>query len=159
MLLAALVGLLSLAGLTAAGGAAAEKGVHFDPNSPAGKEYALPLDQARNEASGGGGPEEAGSGTESGEAAPLFGAGVSGPGATAGSVQGHHGGGASGGGGREGPTPSEAPERAGTHLGPAALDSGDGYPLAGGVGLVALIVLLGVGLGLAFRGVRRAAPG
>ncbi len=47
--------------------------VHFDADSPAGKEYALPLDRAREEAAGAGetdGP--------AGEKAPLFGAGVSG---------------------------------------------------------------------------------
>ena len=36
---------LGLAGAASA----AEPGVHVDPGSPAGKEYALPLDQARND--------------------------------------------------------------------------------------------------------------
>src|SRR5262245_47020620 len=59
---------------------AAERGVHIDPGSPAGKEYALPLDQARRDAAppgaghsggaGGGGGDSAGSG-----GAPLFGTG------------------------------------------------------------------------------------
>jgi hypothetical protein len=46
--------------------------VHFDPESPAGKEYALPLDQARDEAAGAGksdGP--------AGKKAQLFGEGIS----------------------------------------------------------------------------------
>src|SRR5215213_2131943 len=58
--------------------------VHFDAESPAGKEYALPLDQAREEAAGAGktdGP--------AGEKAPLFGEGIS---------NGGGGGGAQGGG-------------------------------------------------------------
>jgi len=32
--------------------AAAERGVHVDPDSPAGKEYAIPLEQARSDAGG-----------------------------------------------------------------------------------------------------------
>lgn len=48
--------------------AAQQDGVFVDPDSPAGKEYAVPLDQARDEASGGGG---GGSGKES-----LFGEGI-----------------------------------------------------------------------------------
>ena len=48
--------------------AAQQDGVFVDPDSPAGKEYAVPLDQARDEASGEGG---GGSGKES-----LFGEGI-----------------------------------------------------------------------------------
>lgn len=44
-------------------------GVVVDPDSPAGKEYALPLESARRDAGGGGGPDSS--------AAPLFGAGIS----------------------------------------------------------------------------------
>ena len=49
---------------------AQEDGVHVDPDSPAGKEYALPLDSARRDAAGGGG-----SAAPSDQ--PLFGAGIS----------------------------------------------------------------------------------
>jgi hypothetical protein len=49
-------------------------GVHVDPNSPGGKEYAIPLDQARNEATGGGGSQSSGGGSGS----HLFGVGVGG---------------------------------------------------------------------------------
>lgn len=78
MVLGALPVLLALCCLSFA--ASAEAGeVHFDPGSPAGKEYALPLQQARNEALGAGGGESAGG---SSGAAPLFGVGVRGePGA------------------------------------------------------------------------------
>src|SRR6476619_4464476 len=62
------LGLLFLGGGVAA--AAQDDGVHVDPNSPAGKEYALPLDSARRDANGGG-DSAAGSG------APLFGVGIS----------------------------------------------------------------------------------
>ena len=48
---------------------AQEDGVFVDPDSPAAKEYALPLEQARREA--GGGSQGAGA-----DAAPLFGEGV-----------------------------------------------------------------------------------
>lgn len=48
---------------------AQEDGVFVDPDSPAGKEYAIPLDEARREATGG---ED---GTP-GSAPPLFGEGV-----------------------------------------------------------------------------------
>lgn len=68
--------------------------VHFDADSPAGKEYALPLDQAREEAAGAGktdGP--------AGEKAPLFGEGVSNAGGGPGA-----GGGSAGGAGGETPT-------------------------------------------------------
>lgn len=49
---------------------AQEKGVHIDPNSPAGREYAVPVDEARRDA-GGSDNDHTGS-------APLFGEGVSG---------------------------------------------------------------------------------
>jgi hypothetical protein len=50
---------------------AQEDGVFVDPDSPAGKEYAIPLDQARRDAAGGG---AAGGGGGSGQS--LFGAGI-----------------------------------------------------------------------------------
>jgi hypothetical protein len=48
---------------------AADPGVHVDPKSPAGKEYALPLQQARRDA---GAPTSSDSNDDSG----LFGAGI-----------------------------------------------------------------------------------
>src|SRR5665811_1977608 len=72
MLLAGLVVLATLGALAASGQRAVAKGgVHFDPDSPAGKEYALPLDEARDEAVGEGQPDGA-----SGASAPLFGVGT-----------------------------------------------------------------------------------
>lgn len=85
---------VSLVGLLLGGSGVAMaqgKGVHVDPDSPAGKEYALPLDSARREAGGGSGAPSAGGG---GGSAPLFGAGISERGDS--SVE---GGSASGGGG------------------------------------------------------------
>src|SRR5215216_4332513 len=49
--------------------------VHVDPDSPAGKEYALPLDSARRDACGS--PDGTGGSGGTGQSAPLFGAGVS----------------------------------------------------------------------------------
>ena len=65
---------LALAFVGGGGGVATaqEDGVFVDPDSPAGKEYALPLDTARREAQGGGGSQAAGD-----DAPALFGAGIS----------------------------------------------------------------------------------
>jgi hypothetical protein len=146
---------MTLVGLAADCHAAAAKGVFFEPNNPAGKEYALPLAQARNEASGRGGSDGA-----SGASAPLFGAGISGHGRIAGQ----------GGGktdrlaspGAKGPGRRESTEGAGPRLGAAAIarlaDAGGGYPTMIGAAMVAVIVLLGCGLGLALRGLQRASP-
>src|SRR3954452_7944237 len=54
--------------LAASPAGATPPGLHVDPDSPGGKEYAIPLDQARDDATGGGG----GSGSH------LFGVGVGG---------------------------------------------------------------------------------
>ncbi|MBS0548340.1 MAG: hypothetical protein JSR24_11360 [Proteobacteria bacterium] len=62
---------LLLFGCSTASSASAGE-VHFDPEGPAEKEYALPLEQARAEALGtGGGKSHAGA-----ETAPLFGVGI-----------------------------------------------------------------------------------
>jgi hypothetical protein len=155
-----LIALVALLGLAAPRSSNAAGGVHFDPESPAGKEYALPLDEARNEATGTGNesPEESaksGSEVESNESAPLFGEGVSG------------GGGANAGQGQSG-----APEKGGTKPpGSQGAGSGSGsgaggqvpegngsYPVLAGIGLAALIVLVGLGAGLGLRSLRRVRP-
>ncbi|MEJ7787504.1 MAG: hypothetical protein WKF96_22090 [Solirubrobacteraceae bacterium] len=62
--------------LVAPPAATAQEPVQLDPDSPAGVEYQLPLDQARRDAApdaGGGGPRSDGG---SGGPAPLFGAGI-----------------------------------------------------------------------------------
>src|SRR5689334_4903960 len=80
----------ALATLALSGTAHATQGVHVDPNSPAGVEYALPLDSARNAGGGGsrshhpaGGGAGTGSNTSGGSGASgatggsaLFGAGI-----------------------------------------------------------------------------------
>lgn len=68
---------LLLLGLTLTPSAGAqERGVFVDPESPAGKEYAIPLEQARREAAGGAGGREGGAGGSGSGAQPLFGVGI-----------------------------------------------------------------------------------
>jgi len=138
------------------------KGVFFDPSSPAGKEYALPLDQARNEAAG---TESDGAG---GEKAHLFGEGISGQGS---------GSSGSGGGettGRKGATgtgnaASAGNGTAGQGGGPqhppsaaavaAAISSPDDhYPLSSAILWIAALVALGGIAGLALRVAQRPRP-
>ena len=78
--------------ILAAPAVAQEDGVFVDPDSPAGKEYAIPLEEARRHGAGGGAP---------GAGQPLFGAGIErAPSATeSGEARGGAGGSASGGGG------------------------------------------------------------
>jgi hypothetical protein len=84
MLAGRLIGAGALTVLLLAPPAAAESGVHVDPDSPAGVEYQLPLDRARDDASSRGGSRGHGSGgktTSNGGGqgsggAPLFGVGI-----------------------------------------------------------------------------------
>jgi hypothetical protein len=63
---------VALLTVDAAAVSAQEDGVFIDPDSPAGTEYAIPLDQARREAAGGGTTTQGRA--ENGQ--PLFGAGI-----------------------------------------------------------------------------------
>lgn len=131
-------------------------GVHFDPESPAGKEYALPLSQARNEGAGKTGIGEHGTV----EPAPLFGEGVSGRKEEPSSAPGVSGGGGGGGQGGHGSrggtavqTPSRSrPDRPGATI---AAMTDDGYSMTTGALLAALVVAAGIGLGFALRGLGR----
>jgi len=64
---------MSCSTASAQAGTGLEPGVHIDPGSPAAKEYALPLNQARQT-----GSQSSARGSSSG---PLFGAGIGPPGA------------------------------------------------------------------------------
>jgi hypothetical protein len=133
---------------------AAEPGVTIDPGSPAGKEYALPVDRARHDATGvpsGGGPGSGG-GSGKGSGGPsggeLFGAGIRRASHSAG------GGGRTTGGrphNAEAPAPGPAPGGGSSAAIPAASSSGDSSTGAV-VGIVAGVLLLG---GLAGLGARR----
>jgi hypothetical protein len=150
IVLAALVALLTLAWLASSAQPATAKGVFFDPNSPAGKEYALPLDQARDEATGGGGSDRA-----AGVAAPLFGAGITRHDSKSGQAPGPSGEGT----GRRASGDGKHGGQGGSAAGPVAVarisEAGGGYPMSSGAALVAAIVLLGGALGLALRGLQR----
>src|SRR6185437_12514621 len=64
----------SCSGLLAQDAPALEPGVHVDPGSPAAKEYALPVNQARGTGGGTGG-----GGASEGSGEKLFGAGIKPP--------------------------------------------------------------------------------
>ncbi|HEV2727499.1 MAG TPA: hypothetical protein VGV34_04340 [Solirubrobacterales bacterium] len=142
--------------LPAAPAAAGE--VHFDPDSPAGKEYALPLPAARNEAMGKEGIDD-----EPPSQAPLFGVGVGGSG------DGDGGGGNKGDGSRQ-PSgqsqgnpgggkanPSDNPQSGVARANPAAEETS--YGLGTAVALVGGILLIALALGLALRALAKVAAG
>jgi len=139
-------------------GPAFAQDVHVEPDSPAGREYALPLDAARRAAAG------PGSEGASGESAPVFGAGISkrdasGPEQTSGSDgrAAGPGSGASQGssGGQQGPGVGGADA---TRAARAVADTGGLSP-----GLLAVLIALGVVtvgalIGLSVRSLRRSHP-
>jgi hypothetical protein len=103
-LIAFLAALLALP----AAAAAQRGGVFVDPESPAGKEYAIPLEEARRQGAGGGDPTTEGRGGGGARGAPLFGEGIepapSAPGSRDSSADGRDGESGSAGGG---PAPNE----------------------------------------------------
>jgi hypothetical protein len=132
---------LAIAGVAGTADAVAKGEVFFDPGSPAGKEYALPVPKARSDASGGGRSSSAESNP------PLFGVGVS-PG-------GGPGGGPSGGpdGGSDG-----SPSLRGKSSQAAALSPGGGGFMNGtALAIAAAVLVLGAGLGVAARRIQRPA--
>ena len=139
-----LVALVVLGAVALGAGVASaqDRGVHVDPDSPAGKEYALPLDSARQDASGG--P----SGTAAtGNGAPLFGAGIS-------KAADRGGGDRSGSGGGQGDGSSSA-DRDGDN---AAVSGADATQVARAVadtggGLSAGVVTLLIAMGVLFVGI------
>lgn len=138
--------LSGLAVFFALAGPAAASEVHFDPESPAGKEYGLPLDQARNEATGGE--------SESAAEAPLFGAGVS-SGGSGTSRQGSEGHSAAGGGSGADGGHEAGPGDTARQPQPTASSSqggpGASFGLGGAAFLVLGIVLLAVLAGITLR--------
>lgn len=100
--------LVALGLLAGAGQAAAQSdGVHVDPDTPAGKEYALPLDKARQDVA----PNSGAQGSDPGEA-ELFGAGIS-----------KRDGGGKGGGGDDGAAAGGSNGESGGSHDPALTDS------------------------------------
>jgi hypothetical protein len=150
-----LAGAVALVLLAAAPHAPAK--VHFDPESPAGKEYALPLDQARDEAAGAGksdGP--------AGKKAQLFGEGISkqgsnaAPGSSAGNggTQGGNGGGGGGGGDKNGPQGQEQRQLSASVVAVSSNDR-NGYALSSATLWIAAILALAGLAGFALRAVQR----
>jgi hypothetical protein len=129
---------LSLAGFAGPERAGAKGEVFFDPSSPAGKEYALPVPRARSEASGGGESRAADSNP------PLFGVGVG------------TGGGDAGGAGGSKAGASSKLDSGSVQAGD--LVSGDGGFINGtAVALAAAVLVLGAGVGIAVRRMQRPA--
>jgi hypothetical protein len=138
----------------AAPAAAQERGVFIDPDSPAGTEYAIPLDQARREAAGGG----ASPGSPSAGQEPLFGAGIAPrgeerPAGRGDSRSGARRGGADGGDdGDEKPSPSsEASTPRGTTAAVAATAGEGNSDTLLTAGLAGAVLAVGLAAGLAFR--------
>jgi hypothetical protein len=162
--------------LAAPSAGATPPGVHVDPSSPGGKEYAIPLDQARNDATGGGGGAQSpGSSNGGGSGTHLFGVGVGGSGgnsagggsAGGGSASGSGSGSASHGSKRggsshnrstgAGPRGSTGPARlSALNLAAATPEAGPQTPLLV-LGASAGVIFAGVLLGLMLR--RRRTPG
>jgi hypothetical protein len=124
----------------------AQSGVHLDPNSPAGKEYAVPIDKARREALGAPSPS---TGRAKADPTPadgsqqLFGAGIK-P-APRGS-----GGSTSGGRTRK---PGDPPAAVVSPAAAAGADDGSPTLVTGGIALAALLAAGALGL-LLRRGLR-----
>jgi hypothetical protein len=139
--------------------------VHFDPESPAGKEYALPLQQARNEALGTGGGEAGGGpsgGAGSGAAAPLFGVGVGNSGAGSRSDGGGTGQRSNQGGtesrGSQPGSEGRAADSGAPNPGAVATAEGAGYSTGQGLLLLVGILALGIALGFGLRASGRHRP-
>jgi hypothetical protein len=134
-----------------------EPGVHTDPGSPAAKEYALPLDQARQT---GAGP----AGHEGSSASGPFGAGIHPPGAGGAS---HTGSPTNGSHGQRGGSNASSTSAPGTGVAvpsivlnsvrPQASPGGDGSLLALLGGGVAILILGGFG-GMLMRRSHRSVP-
>lgn len=112
---------------------AQDDGVRVDPDSPAGKEYALPLDSARRDAAG---TPSAGARDE----APLFGAGISKQESQRGSRRARRASGGDGGGG-EGSGASTDRDTGASRPPAAVTETASGGPPAG---LLTALIALGV---------------
>lgn len=134
----ALLASLGGAWVTAAPAGALESGVFVDPNSPAGREYSIPLDVSRGGAVGRTAPQ--------GAAEPLFGVGI----VPAGASRAHS---------RAGRAHSGASTRAsspGHSGGPALADlAGPRSPAPEEALIAASILVGGLGLGVAAAALRR----
>jgi len=158
---ASLVGAIIAVCLVLVPPAGAEDGVTVDPDSPSGKEYQLPLDEARNKGAGGdrgaaaGGSGTPGAGSGGGAGAPAFGQGITprggGEGAGSGSAGRPAASGGSGGAGQPG-----AGSLSGQPSSPQDSGSGSGYAIALTAGALVAVLAIGGAAGFALR--RRTNP-
>ena len=139
---------------------ARDDGVSVDPDSPAGVEYAVPLDQARREATGTAGGGSAGADGDQ----PLFGVGIERSSAGSGGGGGAKGSGGSGrsagtgGGSSGGGTQAGADEAEGNGASAAAIEvaaSGGSSTGLLSAGIAMAVLLLGLLGGLGLRRVLR----
>lgn len=146
---------LAIFAANAGQGVAQDNGVHVDPDSPAGKEYALPLDSARRAAEG-----QNASGGSSDAAAPLFGAGISHKASNGGSKRKtNQSGGADGSGDRSGGGSSAGGTPESGSVAAAVATSGGGMSAGLLTALIALGVLaVGLATGLGLRALRTGQP-
>ena len=143
--------LAALGLLIAAGDAAAQsEGVFVDPDTPAGKEYALPLDKAREDAA----PDSGAQASESGDT-ELFGAGISKRDGGGGKGDGQTGGAAAGDRGDDGKQTGGSRSDTARSVATAAASSGSGISSGWLTVLIAAGVLLVGGIaGLSLRALR-----
>jgi hypothetical protein len=151
----------------AAPASAQQGGVFVDPDSPAGKEYAIPIEQARRQASGSPGGSAAEPGGRAAQA-PLFGAGITREGASGGGgssgagsdTSGREANGNSTGSKRDGSTPKgKSGNSTGVAANPgaaaveASIDEGSTGLLTAGIaaGVLGLGLLFGFGLRRSLR--------
>lgn len=126
-------------------------GLHVDPNSPSGHEYAIPLDRARHDAAPGAGPSS--SGGQPPSRAPLFGVGVQPSRSAAPGSNAKH----AARGGRHSHSTGSANGSASSPLSKASLQRATATPEAGApaslmvIGGSALVLILGATLGLSLR--------
>jgi len=128
---------------------AATDGVFIDPSSPSGKEYAIPLEQARRDAATGGGSGAVQPGERT---APLFGVGITERSVDSKGVSRSTDSGSPGSSGSTPESPTTAASAAPAGVRTASdLDTSDGAGPAvvlagGGLGALLLAVFVGVGL-------------
>lgn len=132
--------------------ALAQTGVHVDPESPAGKEYAIPLEQARREAGG-----TDGGAARPGAQAPLFGQGIGDSSTSAGSAGGDPSAAGRGDAGQAGAgaggSPAAAPETSKSAAVAAAVGGGSSTALTAAI--IGAVLLAAALAGVALRRVLR----
>lgn len=161
---------LASAGIPATAGA--QKGLTVDPQSPAGVEYAVPLDQGRGHGGGGSGHSGGGNGTSAnsggGGSPALFGSGITPASKSGSSVRGRQHGNASS--GRRAGADKRSAGSAGSagsgsvsgaaRSGSAPVTASAQYSTTGPIaGVTGAVLLLGGGFGMFLRMRARRSPG